>query len=87
MWKDAQPGALQDKMTLEEFSNDPLGENKRMEKIRTLNNSLKSEIFDYKMSKDRAKKFAHEIGINAEKEQFGRNNEFESDERFKQLYD
>ena len=85
-WKDTQPGALQDKMTNEEFQNDPLGEKKRMEKIRTLNNSLKPELFDNKMSKDRAKNFATELDMDATKERFGRNNEFVTDERFQELY-
>ena len=58
MWKNSQPGAHLDQMTLKEFESDPHGEIKRMEKIRTLNNSLKPEIFDNKISKERAKEFA-----------------------------
>ena len=67
-WNDQQPGAYAKRQTLEEFANDPLGEKRKMLNIQTLNNALKTEVYEHKISKEKAKNFCKQIGLDGEKE-------------------
>ena len=82
-------------MTLDEFAKDPLGEKQRLANIANLNNELKGEIYENRLSKYRAKVHAEDTGLDQKEKMVasvvgGRNtltqNPFNTDERFKQLF-
>lgn len=58
----------------------------RRQNIKKLNDAMRNEIFADKINRERAKNFCERIGLDGSKDQFGRNNEFERDERFTKLF-
>lgn len=65
-WTDQRDG-LGKRQTLDEFVNDPLGEKKKHQNISALNDALKNELYEHKLSKVRAREFSSDIGVNATK--------------------
>ena len=61
---------------MEDFVKDPLGEKTKLANIKSLADALRTEVYENKISKERAKGFCKDIGLDAVKEQFGRENEF-----------
>lgn len=87
------------RVPLEDFVKDPLGKQLRLANIANLNDELKSEIYENRLSKHRAKIHATETGLHKEqldvkfpqtqktvKKAGLVNNPLNSDERFKQLF-
>ena len=68
-------------MTLDEFSNDPLGEKRMLQNIESLNNALRTEVFDNLMYKQKARAFSKDVGIDAENNKFGKKDSFSKNKR------
>ena len=53
---------------MEDFVKDPLGEKTKLANIQSLADALRSEVYENKISKERAKDFCKDIGLDAVKE-------------------
>ena len=59
---------------MEDFVQDPLGDKVKLANIQSLNDALRSDVYENKISKEHAKEFCLDIGLDAKKEQYVRKN-------------
>eukprot|EP00353_Schmidingerella_taraikaensis_P015406 CAMPEP_0185605870 /NCGR_PEP_ID=MMETSP0436-20130131/4369_1 /TAXON_ID=626734 ORGANISM="Favella taraikaensis, Strain Fe Narragansett Bay" /NCGR_SAMPLE_ID=MMETSP0436 /ASSEMBLY_ACC=CAM_ASM_000390 /LENGTH=120 /DNA_ID=CAMNT_0028237229 /DNA_START=626 /DNA_END=984 /DNA_ORIENTATION=- len=71
-WNDQRKGTNSRRVTMEEFVNDPLGEKQRLANIANLNDALKSEIYENRISQHRAMGHCIDSGLEAREEEFSK---------------
>ena len=92
-WRDLRAGPNVKRVTLDEFVNDPLGEKARLANIASLNDALKSEIYENRRSQHVAMGYCVDAGLDpkdddvlADTTRTVIENPFERDLRYQKLF-